>query len=177
MNQQAQRDNHPVWTVYNRLQSARIHVKYYGRRLQRTERINFAFELLLMGTAPSSAIAGIWFWNTEYGQSIWHYMGALAAFAAVAKPLLGLTKRIKDYEGQLSGYRMLEYDLMEIKSSIEQKRKYDAALQSELKKVIQREKVLIAKNPESLESRRVKQSCELEVLRELQSDPFFIPEN
>ena len=72
---------------------------------------------------------------------------------------------------------MLEYDLMEIKSSIEQKQKYDLALQSELKKVIQREKVLIAKNPESRESRKIKQRCEMEVLRDLQSDPFFIPEN
>ena len=104
-------------------------------------------------------------------------MGALAAFAAIIKPLLGLTKRIKDYENLLSGYRMLEYDLMEIKSSIEQKQKYDQGLQSEFKKVIQREKVLVAKNPESRESRRTKLKCEIEVLGELQSAPYFIPEN
>ena len=175
MNQPAPRDGHPVWTVYNKLQSARVNVKYYGRRLQRFEGISFSIDLLLLATAPSSAIAGLWFWNTEYGQDVWQWMGALAALAAVTKPLLGLTKRIKDYENLLSGYRMLEYDLMEIRSSIQHKQKYDQALQSEFKRVTQREKVLIARNPESRESRRTKLKCEIEVLRDLQSNPFFIP--
>jgi len=40
-------------------------------------------------------------------------LAVIAAVAAVAKPLLNLAKRIKEYEGVLSGYRMLEYDLRE----------------------------------------------------------------
>lgn len=176
MDDQTHRDNHPVWTVYDKLRSARLNVKYYECRLQFTERLNFSIEVLLLATAPSSAVAGLWFWNTEYGKYVWQYMGILAAIAAVTKPLLGLTKRIKDYESILSGYRTLEYDLMEIKTTIEQKRKYDQGLQAELKKAIHREKALIAKNPETRDSKRVKRMCEDEVRRQLPPGSFFIPE-
>src|SRR5260370_10214406 len=113
--------DNPVWTVYDKLRTARLNVKYYSRRLQFFERLNLSMESVLMATAPSSAVAGLWFWNTEWGTYAWQYLGAVAAIVAVAKPLLGLTKRVKDYEGILSGYRTLEYDLMEIRSLIEQK--------------------------------------------------------
>jgi len=169
------REDHPVWTVYDKLRTARLNVKYYSRRLQATERLNFGIDFVLLATAPSSAIAGLWFWNTEYGRLVWQWLGAVAALAAISKPLLSLTKRIKDYEGILSGYRTLEYDLMEIKSLVEQKKKYDQPLQAELKKAIHREKTLIAKNPETRESARVKRACENEVRQELPHESFFIP--
>jgi hypothetical protein len=175
MNEQARREDHPVWTVYDKLRTARLNVKYYGCRLQSTERLNFSIELLILVAAPTSAVAGLWFWNTEYGKVIWQYMGVLAAIAAVVKPLLGLTKRIKDYENILSGYRMLDFDLMDIKRSIERKRKFDAALQTEFDKAIQRERQLIGKNPENLEKKRVLLRCQNEVLQELPPESFFIP--
>ncbi len=135
-------ETHPVWTVYDKLRTARLNVKYYSRRLQTLERQNFLIELVLLATAPSSAVAGLWFWEAEYGKVIWQYFGIVAAVTAVLKPLLNLTKRIKEFESVLSGYRTLEYDLMEIKSLVEQKKKYDSALQSEFKKSLQREKAL-----------------------------------
>jgi hypothetical protein len=128
------REDHPVWSVYDKLRSACLNVKYYSRRLQSLERWNFGLEFLIGATAPSSAIAALWFWNTEYGQPAWRYLAVIAAIAAVAKPLLNLTKRIKEYESILSGYRTLEYDLREISTLIEQKKKYDHALQTEFKK-------------------------------------------
>ena len=167
--------SHPVWTVYDRLRSARLNVKYYECRLQAIERVNFEIEMSLLASAPSSAIAGLWFWQTEDGKYVWQCMGVLAAIASIAKPLLGLTKKIKDYETVLSGYRTLEHDLAEIKGSIEQKQKYDPALQAEFKKVAEREKVLVAKNPETRESKRIKKRCEEEVRRELPVDGFYIP--
>jgi len=170
------RETHPVWTVYDKLRSARLNVKYYSRRLEMFERTNFWLELILLASAPSSAVAGLWFWETEYGNLSWKYFGIIAAVAAVVKPLLGLTKRIKEFEGVLAGYRMLEYDLMEIKSLIEQKQKYDSVLQTELKKAIQREKLLVGKTPETSENKKIKAICEVEVRSELPSDCFFIPE-
>ncbi|MBI3666660.1 MAG: hypothetical protein HY236_10635 [Acidobacteria bacterium] len=170
------RETHPVWTVYDKLRTARLNVKYYSRRLSGLERKNFFIELVLLATAPSSAIAGLWFWETTYGKLAWQYLGIVAAIAAILKPLLGLTKRIKEYESVLSGYRTLEYDLMEIKSLVEQKQKYDAALQSDLKKALQREKVLVGKTPETRESHNIKRRCELEVRRELPRECFFVPE-
>lgn len=59
---------------------------------------------------------------------------------------------------------------------IEQKRKYDHPLQVEFKKALQREKALIARNPETTECGRVKRKCEDEVRRQFPPDSFFIPE-
>jgi hypothetical protein len=70
--------NHPVWTVYDKLRSARLNVKYYGARLHRIERANLAIEYILLAAAPSSAVAGLWFWNTEVGKTIWQSLGVLA---------------------------------------------------------------------------------------------------
>lgn len=170
-------ENHPVWTVYDKLRTARLNVKYLGRRLQQVESTNFWLEFVLLATAPTSAIAGLWFWQSEGGKLVWQWMGVIAALAAVIKPSLSLTKRIKEYENVLSGYRTLEYDLMEIKTSIEQKHKFDAAMQGELKKALQREKALVAKNPESRENSKVKRICEEEVRKELPPDCFFIPKD
>lgn len=169
-------ENHPVWTVYDKLRTARLNVKYYGMQMHRREMANFWIELILMASAPTSAIAGLWFWQTPEGQAVWKYMGIVAAVAAILKPLLGLTKRIKEYESILSGYRMLEYDLMEIKTSIEQKQKYDTSMQAELRKALQREKSLVGKNPESQENKRIKKVCQDEVRRELPPDCFYVPE-
>ena len=170
------REDHPVWTVYDRLRSARLSAKYYGRRLQSYERQNFALELILLASAPTSAIAGLWFWKQDIGQTVWQWMGVIAAIAAVLKPLLGLTKKIKEFEGMFVGYRTLEYDLMEIRTSVEQKKKFDAALQADLKKAIQRERALISKVPEPTENKAVRQICQSEVLRELPPEAFYVPE-
>lgn len=170
------RENHPVWAVYDKLRTARLNVKYYGRRLERIERINFGMELVLLASAPTSAIAGVWFWNEPFGKVVWQYFGIVAAIAALLKPLLSLPKKIKEFESVLSGYRMLEYDLMEIKVLVEQRHKYDAGLQSELKKALQREKTLVGKTPETRERVKLKQSCEAEVLEELPKESFFVPE-
>jgi hypothetical protein len=170
------REDHPVWSVYDKLRTACLNVKYYSRRLQTVERWNLALEFLLGATAPSSAIAALWFWNTEYGQAIWKYLAVVAAVAAVAKPLLNLTRRIKEYESVLSGYRTFEYDLREIRALVEQKKKYDHALQIEFKKALQREKALIARNPETRECSRVKRKCEYEVRQQFPPERFFIPD-
>ena len=70
---------------------------------------------------------------------------------------------------------MLDYDLMVLKSLIERKGKYDNAIDSELKRIEDRERTLIGKNPESTESRRAKQKCQAVVLSELPTDRFFVP--
>jgi hypothetical protein len=170
------RRDHPVWTVYDRLCTARLNVKYYSARLDKYERWNFALEFVLLASAPSSAIAGLWFWNTNTGMLVWQGLSVIAAIAAVLKPLLGLTKRIKDYEISLSGYRGFEYDLMQIRTLIEQKQKYDQSLQNEFRKALEREKTLVIKTPETREDRRLRRECHEEVLRELPPERFFVPE-
>lgn len=165
--------NHPVWGVYNKLRTARLNVKYYCRRLQQAERWNLFFEMLLLATAPTSAIAGLWFWQSEYGKVAWQWLGCVAAFAVLLKPAYTPGRKIKQYEGVVVGYRALEYDLLEIKTLIEQKGKYDASMQNDFRRALQREKVLVGKNPETTSNLRVKDKCEQEVRNEL-PDSFFI---
>jgi hypothetical protein len=169
-------NNNPVWGVYNKLKTARLNVKYYCRRLEQIERQNFFIELVLLATAPTSAIAGLWFWEAEYGRLAWKVLGVVAAIAAVLKPLLALTKKIKDFESVVSGYRTLEFDLMEIKELIHQRGKYDSSMQADFKKAQQREKALVGKTPETRERPKVKAVCEAEVRRELPDECFFVPE-
>ena len=170
-----ERENHPVWAVYDKLRTSCLNVKYYSRRLYTLERQNFWIELILLATAPSSAIAGLWFWNTETGRIIWQYFGVVAAVAAILKPSFQLTKKIKEFESVLSGYRTLEYDLREIKSMVEQNKKYDKALQTEFRKALQREKVLVGKTPETKEKKKLLDICEQEVRMALPGKSFFIP--
>jgi hypothetical protein len=177
MNETSTGNAHPVWAVYDKLRTARLSVKYYGHRLRSVERANFCIEIILLASAPTSAIAGLWFWKDPIGRVVWQIFGVAAALAAILKPLLGYSKKIKEFEGVLSGYRMLEFDLLETKILIEQRQKYDASLQSELKKVMQRERLLVGKTPEATESRALKLRCEAEVLAELPSNAFYIPED
>jgi hypothetical protein len=170
------RTQHPVWTVYDELRTARLNVKYYSRRLCSVERANLGLEIVLSVAAPSSAIAGLGFWETVPGQILWKLFAVIAALAAVLKPLLNLSKRIKKYQSVLSGYRALEVDLLEIKSLIEQKRKYDDFLQTNFHKSLQKKKALVNKTPESRENKKVKIECEKEVNREPPPEHFFVPE-
>lgn len=171
------RKNHPVWVVYDKLRTARLNVKYYCHRLTTLERYNFWIEFILFAAAPGSAIAGIWFFDTDQGKLAWKWLGVVAALAAALKPMLSLTTRIKNMEGIVVGYRTLEYDLLEIKSLIETRKKYDAKLQLEVTRAIARERVLVGKTPEAWINRKIKAICEAEVRRELPDDAFYVPEN
>lgn len=167
-------ENHAVWTVYDKLRTACLNVKYYGKRLHALERQNFTMELLLAITS-SSTIAGLWLWQSDDGKKLWLALGTVTAFLAVVKPLLNLTKKIKDFESVLAGYRLLEYDLRELKAAIEQKSAYDNDLKDSFKKIGDRERVLVEKTPETSEKAALKAECEAEVLQEYPTDRFFVP--
>jgi hypothetical protein len=167
--------NHPAWGVYNKLRTARLNVKYYCRRLDSAERWNSFFEITMLASAPTSAIAGLWFWQTDYGKMAWQWLSCIAALSALLKTAYAPGRKIKQYEGVVVGYRALEYDLMEIKAMIEQKGKYDSALQSDFKRALQREKMLVGKNPETTPNKRVVLRCEQEVRDELPDQCFITP--
>ena len=168
--------NHPVWDVYDLLRTARLNVKYYSYRLDQIEKQNFILELIILCSAPTSAVAGLWFWDGEIGSQIWKYFGIIAAFAAIIKPLLSLTKKIKAFDSILSGYKVLEHDLSEIKIMITQKQKYDQSSQIEFKKALKRKGTLVGKDPETKHNSKLKKQCEKEVIEELPSNMFYIPE-
>jgi hypothetical protein len=167
--------SHPVWGVYDRLRTARLNVKYYGCRLQSLKRQNFWLESVLLATAPSSAIAALWFWQTTGGRAAWQALGLVAAIAAVLKPVLKLTPTITQHESLVTGYRLLEYDLLGLKTEIEQQRRYDEPLQAEFKKSITKERDLVSQAPLEPADRKLRSRCQREVLEELPLEGFFVP--
>ncbi len=89
------RQNHPVWKVYDQLRTARFNEKILTHRLKCLILGNRILEIILAISAPFSAIAGLWFWNTDTGQIVWRYFGIIAAIAVVItsnrdKALLGI---------------------------------------------------------------------------------------
>jgi len=168
-------DDNPVWAVYDKLRTAFLNVRYYERRLQQTERLNFTLDIILAISAPSSAVAKLWVWDSNIGNIAWTILLIIAAFVSVAKPLLNLSKRIKNYETLVFGYRMLHFDLYEIKTSVETSKKYDKSLQLEFKKSLQREKTLIGNCQETHEDVAVKKQAENETLDRYPVESFFVP--
>ncbi len=167
--------NHPVWGVYDLYRTARLNYKYYSAKLNRTELVVFWMDLILLVTAPSSAIAGLWFWDNPTGEVLWKYLGSIAAIVAIIKPLLNITKKIKRYEELRSGYSSLEHDLQEIKELVFLKKRYDNKLQNDYKRALKRKGRLAKKEIDSTENKKLKRRCEKEVLEELPVDSFYIP--
>jgi len=168
--------NHPVWDVYDQLRTVRLNEKYYGKRLQKYEQINFVSEIIVAATSSSSAIASFAYWNTDKGGDIWKFMLIISALIATAKPLLNLTKRIRAYEELLAGYRLLCHDLKDLKIDISQTRTYSKSHQTKFKKIIEKQRVLVAKSPERTEDKTVKETCFDEVSLEYPKENFYIPE-
>lgn len=170
------REQHPVWGVYDLLRTARLNVKYYSARLAYFKRWNFVLELVLAVMAPSSVIAGLWFWKTSNGQVVWTSLSVIAAVAALLKPLLQLEKKVGAYTETLAGYRALDHDLFKIKELVAQKRAFNRELQSDYQKAIDRKGTIISKDPEVSTKTKLKQKLEKEVTRELPAREFFVPE-
>ena len=107
---------------------------------------------------------------------VWALLAGVAALFSVAKPLLGLPKRIKKYEAVLTGYRTLFNDLDEIRVSVSQSGKYGPKEREEFKKARDRRNDLSLKEPESKPQRALIKTLEEQVKREYPEAKFIIPE-
>ncbi len=168
---------HPVWSVYDQYRTVRLNVKYYSYILSKYEKLNFALELILMISAPSASIAGLWFWDTQVGEIIWKLMGVLAAFTAVIKPLLGFAKKIKKMEEVIAGYKILGVELEEISEKVKQRKKYDRELQVQFENALRRKGFISLKEGTEEVRHSLRQKCAEEVDEELPAQHFYIPES
>jgi len=168
-------ENNPVWEVYDLYRTSRLNVKYYSGLLHNVVTLTLILDFIVFCTAPTSAVSGLWFWDTEYGKDVWKYLAIITAFAAIIKPLLSLPKKIKDYESLVSGYKVLAHDLEEIKILIATEEKYGDVLKEDFKKALKRKRDLVKQDTHIKENKRLKKKCEAEVLSELPVDSFFIP--
>jgi hypothetical protein len=171
-----EREKHPVWAVYDKLRTARLNVKYYSTRLDTHEQWNRCMEIVLLISAPSSAIAGIWFFKTDIGKYLWQILGVVSALVATVRPAFQMTRKIKAYEATIQAYRMLEYDLEMIRRKIEQRGTYDDKLKSEFLKAIERQKQADASSPERVINEKTRDRCTAAVLAEMPANSFFVPE-
>jgi hypothetical protein len=169
-------DQHPVWVVYDLYKTARLNVKYYATQLNKVERVNFIIELIIAISAPTSAVTGIWLLKTDAGQEVWKYIAALAAFAAVLKPLLRLPHKIKNMEQSLSGYRALEYDVEQIVNKIKVERVYSKSSKAMLDDAQKKKKSLVCNPPENNQNKKLIEHLYSEVNQELPMESFFVPE-
>jgi hypothetical protein len=169
-------DHHPVWVVYDLLKTARLNVKYYAARLNSIERQNFGIELVITIAAPTSAVTGIWLLKTDLGQELWKYLAGIAAIAAVLKPLLKLSTKIKHMEQCLSGYRALEYDVEQIVNKIKTERVYSKACKNMLDEAQKKKKVLVCNPPENNQDQELIERLYDEVNKEFPFGSFYVPE-
>ena len=169
--------HHPVWDIYDEFRTARLNVKYYAALLRKYQQLNFWLELTLAISAPTSAVAGLWFWQTEVGTVIWHIFGAIAAVVAVAKPLLGISDKLARLEAILGGYKSLDYDFHYLTIRIKQEQKYDEAMQQDFYDLLRKEGELIKMSKIEADNKKLSNICQQEVLDELPVDSFFIPED
>ena len=168
-------DQDPVWDVYDLLRTSRLNIKYYSYKLSGLERSNFLVELIVAITAPSSSIAGLFFWDSDYGQYIWKILGILAAVFSVVKPLLNLTDKIRKYSETLIGYRVIFNDLQSIMYQIKQKGEFTDLLQKDFNRVLELKKEISINEPEIVEDENLKDRFQNEVLVEFPTENFFIP--
>jgi hypothetical protein len=167
--------HHPVWIVYDLYKTARLNVKFHAAQLSRVEWCNFAIELLIALAAPTSAITGLWLLETNAGQELWKYIAAVAAIAAVIKPLLRLPLRIKNLEQTLSGYRALEYDVEQIVNRIKSEGEFSKACKLMLNDAQQKKKALVVNPAENHQDKKLIERLYQEVNRELPKEFFFVP--
>lgn len=71
---------------------------------------------------------------------------------------------------------MLHYDLAEIKRAVDEKHVFNAKMQANLEKAIDRERNLVGKKPETREDKKIKTQCVAEVYAKYPTENLYIPE-
>jgi len=164
-----------VWQVYDLWRTARLNYKYFCVMLRRVQNESKLFEILIAITAPGSALAGLFLWNTPIGRNAWMALLVVAAIFGFLKPWFQHGERIAKYEKLVSGYQTLDHDMARLASSIERDQGYLPAHQDRFREAFERKGVLVQAEAETRIRKRVRRKCQEEVLKELPIDNFYIP--
>ncbi|HKQ83408.1 MAG TPA: hypothetical protein VJS42_14545 [Steroidobacteraceae bacterium] len=166
---------HPVWEVYDALRTARYGAAYYVAMLSPVQRLNRWIEVTLAIFVPSSAIAALPVWTTNYGSIAWGVLVAVTAVICVAKPFLGWSEAMQLYEATITRYRTVESELDEIRSLTAQRQAYDQDLRARF--AVAQRCLLRARELEPREMQRKKLQDQIfdQINKELPKESFFIP--
>jgi len=167
---------HPVWNVYDLLRTARLNVLYYSYKLDKTNKIQFIMQIILAATVPSSTIAGLEIWNFGLGKYSWEVLAILSSIFALIQPLLNFSTHSNKYKKIIDGYKILYYDLNDLKQKIEEDKSYSSPHKKLFNTAkVRRKKLEVSETGIAL-NKRLRRKCQKEVKNELPACNFYIPE-
>lgn len=165
----------PVWMVYDQQRTACLNAKYYGHKLRTLERETFWTDVIIAIAAPTSGIAGLAMWQSEWGKAFWAWIPTLATFLVVIKASRKTTTRIKELEKRVTSYQSLLFDMKEIGDKVRAERKFSPAA-LKLYETSQRRYGALFRMPPDKIDRKLLHKYQLEVQKEMPASSFFIPE-
>lgn len=167
--------NHPVWNLYDTLKTARLNVLYYEEKLHRAELMIMVMQITLAAAVPSSAIAGFKLWDFWLGEYAWEIFVLFSSFVAFIQPFLGLPKKSKKYSELVDGYKILYYDLQDIRQKIEEDKRYYSPHKNLFKAAKARRKELEVKETGIKLDKKLRKKLQEAVKKELPGEKFYLP--
>lgn len=166
---------HPVWDVYDSLRTARLNVLYYEHKLHRAESALSWMQIILAAAVPSSAIAGFDIWDFGIGPYAWEIFVSISSLVAFIQPFLGLPKKVKQYSELIDGYKILYYDLQNVRQKVTQDKAYGNSHKKLFNAAQKRRKSLEVKETGIKLDKRLRDKCEDEVEKALPAKNFYLP--
>ncbi len=148
---------------------------YYGHKLSFWKTINTIVQICLIISAPSSAIAGLFFWQFPMGKCIWQILLSFTAIIAVLHPVFKISEHNQDYEKTLQGYRIVGHQLDKIQMLITQDRCYSEKHRTLLEVANEMIGKLKENDPDSEVNDKIRKICQNKVEEELPVESFYIP--
>lgn len=178
-----EREDHPVWTVYDAFRTAALNVEYDECRIAKLSRLNFCLEGAISATATGAGLTGLGalLANTavaSYWQYAWFALSVTATIAAWLKPLLKTSEKLSALEKSLAGYTGLKHDLEQIVIDVKEKQTYDEEHKRLFAAARARQRELVTQErPETYIDSVLLRECEATIRSRFPSDSamFFTP--
>src|SRR5439155_21348441 len=113
--------------------------------------------------------------QTPFGKNLWLTLTTIAALLSVAKPLLGLSRKIENYQKLVIGYRSIDSQLKELVNDITRESRYSAEMIHTFKLLQRHYQAVLAEEPTEKVNDSLRRSCFDAVNRELPADAFQVP--
>jgi hypothetical protein len=151
---------------------SRMNEIYYGRRLKEVQRLSFAMELVIAGTASGSGLASLSA-ASVWGQSIWQLLLYVAAAVAIVRPIYAPGKKIELLTRQQHGYLSNYFALKKLAFAIRQNNGISNEIRRRFDTIFDRH-VQISADDETPSRRHLKQA-RLQAEIDLPSSGFWWP--
>jgi hypothetical protein len=151
-----------------------MNLKYYSYQLHLARRINFWVELIL-AFAASSAVGGLWLFESTWGGVAWRWLGAVAAILSVYQVVGKRADRIQSLEKRVSGFRALDFDLSRLVTRAQQRAAYDDELNNYFEAILDRKREIVLSYQDPSTNGKLLDRCMKEVLEEIPVDSLFVP--